>query len=114
VNSDSITIVRRSQELRRQAQATIAAPHTAQRMADIIQQHRQLLLMNRELEVYVETSQHDLGMLVMQLHELVETSMRDTTGFDWMKAFPEKSRAMRHFQALHSIARYLKLKSQAG
>lgn len=109
---DESSVVETSRALRKRAKITLESPHTAQRMADIIQQHRQFILSNRELEMYAETLQHDLGMLVMQLAELVETSTRDTTGFDWMKAFPERSKALKHFQALHNIERYLKLRNQ--
>ena len=80
-------------------------------MADIITQHRRLLDTNLKLEFENETIKHEYNMLVQMVADTVQTSLRDIAGTDWRKAFPEKSKALRHFQALHHIARYLKLKS---
>lgn len=106
------SVIQKSRELRKRAQALKDTPFTAHRMAETIDIGREALLLNEQLEARSEALEHELGMLTTMVYDAVETSLRDTIGFDWMKAFPSRSKASRHFQALHAIARYLKRVSQ--
>lgn len=106
-----LTTIEKSRKLRLKAKATEAMPHTSQRMAEMLTTRRESLDLNLSFEMELQAVQHELAMLTSQIYELVETSLRDTTGFEWMKAFKDKSKAHKHFQALHAIARYMKLRS---
>jgi hypothetical protein len=106
------TSIQRSQELRRRAKETDALPHSAERMARKITEHRELLELSLSLSMELETALHELGMVMSMLHEAVETFTKDTTGFDWKIAFKDKKNALKHFQAMHGIARYFRLRTQ--
>ena len=81
-------------------------------MARKITEHRELIDANFALSTDLQAALHELGMITSMLHEAVETFTRDTTGFDWKKAFKDKPSALKHFQSMHGIARYFRLRTQ--
>jgi hypothetical protein len=104
--------IQRSRALRLRAAATDKLePYEAGKYAAQIEERREALDLILEMDALVSASQHELHMLTMMLHEAVAQFLRDTTGVDWKKGFKEHSHAIRHFQAMHAIARYMKLKS---
>jgi hypothetical protein len=105
--NDSDPIVE-SRALRIRSRETDAAPHTPQRIAAIITERVEALKLNQRLEERTLASERFLATLTMMLHEHVTTSLRDTTGYEWKKAFPSNSKAVRHFQSLHAIAKFLR------
>jgi hypothetical protein len=109
---DNLSLAHRVKALLTKARQTDAAPHTASRTAEILLERREALALLPLLLVEKAETEHSLATLTTMVYEHVETSLRDTIGFPWMSAFPDKSKASRHFQSLHAIARFLKVESQ--